>query len=157
MANPLLVIGQVAPHLRERADAIALCAKIRPVGSVNVEALSKERGLAARRILEFEKRGQELLDAQYDSTHTLQAYHDEVCQLKPGHVILYCGELCTPYIVQYIEATDSTRLIRVQGVREKKMNFATAKPRIFTETEEGAMLLPDGTVLVWLPTSPRAS
>lgn len=154
MSNPLLVIGQVAPHLRERADAIALCAKVRPVGSVNVEALSKERGIAARRILEFEKRGQELLDSQYEvSIDTLQAYHDEVCQLNPGHVILYCGELCTPYIAQYIEATDSIRLIKVQGVREKKMNFATAKPRIFTETEEGAMLLPDGTVLVWLQNS----
>ena len=137
--------GQSPPHLVIRRDAMVLTAKLRPVGSVNIVAVGKMRGLADKALLAADARGRSLLAESGHPSSFLSEYLEDsevIATLKnSGHV---------PHVVHLMEAMNILRYVKVSGVDETPIRYGTGVPRLMTHTDDGAMLLPPDTILVWV-------
>jgi hypothetical protein len=136
-----LVVGQPAPHLKRFMDAAALAARVKPVGSLNVQALSQQRHIAGRRALEADARGMGLIGDLYASS-------DAATTLQHGISAPVSAEGRSAHIVEYTGATDSIRLIKLTSIEPSVVRLGNVE-RYMVETSEGDMLLRGTTVVVW--------
>lgn len=133
---------------------MALAARIRPVGSVNVAVMSKHKGLDERRILAEQASGQALIEASGHQHIQLGEYHHHIHHARDiadMEMVYKLEQQFLPHIAQYVGATESLRFIPVTDVQAERMKIGgTAADRIMVTTTLGEMLLPDATRVVWL-------
>jgi len=132
---------EVGAHLRPLLDAAILAARIKPVGSLNVTALSQQRHIAGRRALEADARGMAIIGDVY-------ACADMATDVEKSAGLPTTAEGRSAHIVEYTAATDSIRLIKVSSVSSSTMRFGNVD-RYIVETAEGRMLLRGSTIIVW--------
>ena len=125
------LVGRVAPHIAIRNAALALTARVMPLGCTNVAALEKDRGFAARHKLAHEMAGLSLLA---DIPHTTLELWDRQGE---GSLAAYDG------------STNTLRMIKIKAVVPGTVIVGgRMEPRCVVITEEGEMLLPPRTVVV---------
>jgi hypothetical protein len=143
----IAIIDTQHPPTRRYREAAILAARVAPAGSVNIEALSKQRHIAGRRQLEDNTRGLELVGEMYASAEMASTLE----RIVPGfeNAVGPDGDPGSYHLFQYTRATDSGRLIKITAIEPKMVTYANCGERYLVTTEEGEMLLRPGTAVVW--------
>lgn len=142
---PRLSIGQVPAHIALRHNAMAVTAKFRPLGSQNMERLRKSMSLRDRQVVQNQDRGMVLVSELRGvlARTDLGKYHADTSRDEV---------VADPYLVYYEASSDTIQFLCIKAVSPEKIKVgSTAAIRIVTHTDEGAMVLPDETLVLWMP------
>ena len=149
------------PHLEvkakagwnEQRDALALGAKLRPVGSVPPEANPKWMGSSSQVYqAKMERGGRALLAGMTAPVQTLEEYRaDCLSDANSADTGL------SPHLAIYDGANDILRFLPIMAVEERLYEHKRISTRMMVVTPEGALLTTLPTFVVWLPQSTSTS
>jgi hypothetical protein len=140
--------GERAPHLSERMGALALASQVKPLGSINVDALDRQRHVAGRQVAAQERAGLRALEDTEHLTTSLASFHEDV---RPPEECVAWASHTRPHLVQWIVATGELRFIPISTVDVEKVRISTSEPKFMVRTlADGVMLLRPATRVVWL-------
>lgn len=131
-----------------KSSALALAAKYRPVGCVDISKEPTSRSLVERNRRSNEALGRLLLAREQtdDYVSTLDDYITNI--LLP--VNERNSKWCRPHVVVYMPATRTLRYVKIVSVNKELYRMPSGAPRLYVTTEDGEMLLPQTTNVVWL-------
>lgn len=128
-------------------SSLALGAKLRPVGSYNLERDYKSNRFNERFIRKNEQRGHELLMSVNCLTiETVKDYWDRAQPDGKGFADL---SGLNPVLAVYDGVTDMLRFVKITGVELALQPFKGGIWRVIVATPEGDASLPQSTKVLW--------
>lgn len=123
----------------ERREALSLAAKMRYIGSVNLDRLRRERGTRARGMRLHDEAG----SAAIESLGLLVTTLEEGMRgaERPGKI---------PHFVRFDPITGALSYTRLGAVHHPPVVVGTSAPRFLVDTDDGKVFVFPTTLVVWL-------